>query len=150
MHGKNKWERAIKTDLPPGRGMPQLTYVKGASSQGCGCCLHLCWLECPTAQGLPFLASSSSSFFFNMYLFGCIGSWLWHENPCLWHVGSRSLTRDRSSNSGPLRWEHRVLATGPPRKSLWCLFNHYHYTLIMQGRMLIHTYDFLNRMSFTR
>ena len=36
MHGKNKWERAIKTDLPPGRGMPQLTYVKGASSQGCG------------------------------------------------------------------------------------------------------------------
>ena len=26
--------------------------------------VHLCWLECPTAQGLPFLAHSSSSFFF--------------------------------------------------------------------------------------
>ena len=31
-------------------------------------------------------------------------------------MGSSSLRR--GSNLGPLHWEHRVLATGPPRESL--------------------------------
>ena len=39
---------------------------------------------------------------------GCTSSYLWH-------VGSSSLTRDRTL--GPLHWERRVLAPGPPRKS---------------------------------
>ena len=39
-----------------------------------------------------------------------------------WHVGSSSLTRDRTL--GPLHWEHRVLAPGPPRKS-----RHSHFSL---------------------
>ena len=34
----------------------------------------------------------------------------------LWHVGSSSLTRE--SSLGPLCWEHSVLATRPPGKSL--------------------------------
>ena len=49
-------------------------------------------------------------------LFGCTGS-------LLWHAGSLVVTRgiqfpDQGSNPGPLRWERRVLATGPPGKSL--------------------------------
>ena len=39
---------------------------------------------------------------------GCTSSYLWH-------VGSSSLTRDRTL--GPLHWERRVLAARPPRKS---------------------------------
>ena len=39
---------------------------------------------------------------------GCTSSYLWH-------VGSSSLTRDRTL--GPLHGEHRALAPGPPRKS---------------------------------
>ena len=38
----------------------------------------------------------------------------------MWHVGSSSLTRDRTQ--GPLNWELRVLATGPQGKSLSCPF----------------------------
>ena len=38
----------------------------------------------------------------------------------LWHVGFSSLTRDL--NPGPLHWELRVLASGPPGKSLIILF----------------------------
>ena len=34
----------------------------------------------------------------------------------LQHVGSRSLTRE--SNLGSLQWEHGLLASGPPGKSL--------------------------------
>ena len=33
----------------------------------------------------------------------------------LWHVGSSSLTRDRTR--APLHWDRRVLATGPPGSS---------------------------------
>ena len=36
----------------------------------------------------------------------------------LWHVRSSSLTRDRT---WPLHWKHRVLATGPPGKSLFSI-----------------------------
>ena len=43
-----------------------------------------------------------------IFLFGCDGSYSWH-------VGSSSLMRE--SNPGPLHWKHRVLLTGPPRKS---------------------------------
>ena len=39
-------------------------------------------------------------------------------NSWLWHVGSSSLTRDRTLPPHPLHWEHRVLATGPARESL--------------------------------
>ena len=41
----------------------------------------------------------------------------------MWHGGSSSPTRDE--NLGPLRWEHRVLATGPPVKSLGIFFELY-------------------------
>ena len=44
---------------------------------------------------------------FDIYLFGCAGSYLWH-------VGSSSL----GLNLGALLWEHGVLATGLPAKSL--------------------------------
>ena len=42
------------------------------------------------------------------------------------HVGSTSLTRDRTL--GPLLWEHGALATGPPGKSL-----HFHFSLSCIG-----------------
>ena len=45
---------------------------------------------------------------------GCTSSYLWH-------VGSSSLTRDRTL--GPLHWECRVLAPGPPRKSRHSYFS---------------------------
>ena len=48
---------------------------------------------------------------------GCTSSYLWH-------VGSSSLTRDRTL--GPLHWERRVLAPGPPRKS-----RHSHFSLLV-------------------
>ena len=37
-------------------------------------------------------------------------------NASLWHVGSSFLTKDGTWH--PLHWEHKVLATGPPGKSL--------------------------------
>ena len=43
------------------------------------------------------------------------GSQLQHANSQLQHVGSSSLIRD--DNLGPLHWELRVLAPGPPWKS---------------------------------
>ena len=47
--------------------------------------------------------------FFNIYLLGCTGS-------SLWQVELSSLTRDQSQ--APCIVELRVLATGPPGKSL--------------------------------
>ena len=38
-----------------------------------------------------------------------------HSYSQLWHVGSSSQIRDQTQV--PLSWEHRVLATGPPRSS---------------------------------
>ena len=38
-----------------------------------------------------------------------------HSHSQLWHVGSSSQIRDQTQV--PLSWEHRVLATGPPRSS---------------------------------
>ena len=48
----------------------------------------------------------------NIYLFGCTGSQLRHAR------ASRSLTQ--GLNPGPLHWELRVVAPGPPGKSLEC------------------------------
>ena len=45
-----------------------------------------------------------------IYLF----TWL-HRGSELWHVGSSSLTRDRTQV--PCIWEREVLATGPPGKT---------------------------------
>ena len=65
-----------------------------------------------------------------IYLFGCIRSQLWHAGyllphvgSSLWHVGSSSLT---GWNLGPLHWEHGVLTTGPPGKSLERIFLKFH------------------------
>ena len=61
--------------------------------------------------------SSSFTFFFLIFtlinLFGCVGSQLWHAR-------SSSLTRDQTQT--PLHWEHKVLATGTPGKSIHLLF----------------------------
>ena len=61
MHGKNKWERAMKTDLPPEQAVrvvgADCTFVLVGMSHCSG----------PSFSGLFF-------FFLNMYLFGCIGS----------------------------------------------------------------------------
>ena len=51
---------------------------------------------------------------FIIYLLGCLRSQLWQ-------VGSSSLTSDPTW--GPLPWEHRVLAPGPPGKLLFAHFN---------------------------
>ena len=48
------------------------------------------------------------------YLLGCLGAHLWQ-------VGSSSMTSDPTW--GPLPWKHRVLAPGPPGKSLFAHFN---------------------------
>ena len=45
----------------------------------------------------------------------CGNLWLHPENSWLQHVGSSSLP---GIDPRPLHWEHRVLATGPPGKSL--------------------------------
>ena len=43
-----------------------------------------------------------------------------HVNSQLWYVRSNSRTRDQTS--GPMHWEHGVLVTGPPAKSLPFIF----------------------------
>ena len=62
------------------------------------------------------------------------------------HVGSTPLTRDQTS--GPLNWEHGVLATGPPGKSqkMWTFaamaeFSIFH--ILAAARM--HTWDSVRR-----
>ena len=59
-------------------------------------------------------------FFFNVYLFGCARSSLWHEGSSLWHAGSFSCGRWALScsmqgsssptrdNPGPLHWERSL------------------------------------------
>ena len=83
------------------------------------------------AMSLPiflyFLPHACSFFFFFFYSFlfiwlcwvlvaarGLFSCSMW-DLFSLWHVGSRSLARDWTP--GPLHWELRVLATGPPGKS---------------------------------
>ena len=67
-------------------------------------------------------------FLFFQYLFIFIlaapglscGTWdlqLRHVDSQLWHA-CRIQFPDQGSNLGPLHWEHGVLPTGPPRKSL--------------------------------
>ena len=65
--------------------------------------------------------------------FGCAGSQLWHQESSLYHSGSLSfglfvVACDiqflvQILNLGPLRWEHGVLPTGPPGKSLLVVYN---------------------------
>ena len=80
---------------------------------------HLCqynplsWASFPTEN-----QELSCNFFFQEYLFGCSRSQL--QN-----VGSLVEARgiqfpDQGLNLGPLHWEHRILATEPPGKSLSC------------------------------
>ena len=57
------------------------------------------------------------------YIFGCVGSQLWHMESvaaaCELLVGRGGIHfPDRGLNPGPLHWEHELLATGPPGKSL--------------------------------
>ena len=62
--------------------------------------------------------------FLFIYLFGCARFYLTSlvaqtvKQVFTWqHVGCSSL--DQGSNLGSLHWEHRVLATRSPEKSLW-------------------------------
>ena len=81
----------------------------------------------------------------NNWPFLCLFAWLhqvlaaacWMFDLHLWHAGSLAMACERSvaacelqlpdqgSNPGPLNWEHRVLATGPPGKSPGCWFLSY-------------------------
>ena len=63
-------------------------------------------------------------FFFSVCLFGCAGSQLWHTGSPIF-VGACGIFAaqgiwfpDQGLSLGPLHWEHGVLATGPPGKSL--------------------------------
>ena len=63
-----------------------------------------------------------------VYLFGCAGFWLWHKGSPVFSRGMQTLAAARripgqGSNVGALQWGHRVLATGPPGKSLLPFFN---------------------------
>ena len=71
------------------------------------------------------------AFLFFQYLFGCLGSQLQHAGSFIFIAGCGSfscslqtlscgiwdLLPDQRSNLGPLLWEPRVVATGPPGKS---------------------------------
>ena len=66
-------------------------------------------------------------------LFGCTRSALWHANSaaaCGIHFP------DQGSNPGPLHWGHRVLATGPPGKSLSPFLINKIYSLAQSGLTL--------------
>ena len=51
-----------------------------------------------------------------IYLLDYGGSWLWHAGSLVAACGIEF--PDLALNPGPLHWEHGVLATGPPGKSL--------------------------------
>ena len=80
---------------------------------------------CKTEDPFYFTASLplplySAFQFFNIYLFGCTRSWLWHAYKLL--VAACGIQfPDQGPNLGPWHWEQRVLATRPPGKSLFCL-----------------------------
>ena len=80
-------------------------------------------LEGPGVSAARVLGGDPPMFFisfFNIYLLGCTGS-------SLWQVELSSLTRDQSQ--APCIVELRVLATGPPGKSLKkSLFSWLHHT----------------------
>ena len=54
----------------------------------------------------------------NYYLLGYTRSYLLHMEPLIFVVACGIWFPDQGSNPSPLHWEHRVLAPGPPRKSL--------------------------------
>ena len=56
-------------------------------------------------------------FFFNIYLFGCTSSQLQHVGSSVFTTACDMEFPDQGWNPGPLQWELRVLATGPPGKS---------------------------------
>ena len=70
------------------------------------------------------------------YLFGCVGSWLWHIGSSIFFaacgilvvaceflvVASGIKFPDQGSNPSSLHWEYQVSATGSPRKSLALTF----------------------------
>ena len=67
-------------------------------------------------------------FFYFFYLFVFLRFYLGAPDPQLRHTGSLVMAcgiqfPDQGSNPGPLPWEGRVLATGPPGKCLGFAFN---------------------------
>ena len=76
----------------------------------------------PQPRAIPKHKYRKIMYFFNIYfyLFGCTGSYLWHagwdlvEACRIFSCGMGTLVC--MWGLGPLHWEHRVLATGPPRK----------------------------------
>ena len=84
-------------------------------------CVSSCIPDTSRETPLPHLTlstrirNSGQSFSSLLPFVGCTSSYLWH-------VGSSSLTRDRTL--GPLHWECRVLAARPPRK-----FYHSYFSL---------------------
>ena len=72
---------------------------------------------------MPFILCMFKIFIF---LFGCIGSSLHHERSLLSCTVWDPVPWPRIK-PGPLHWEHGVLVTAPPVKSLLVLFNHLFY-----------------------
>ena len=58
-----------------------------------------------------------------------IQSWLWHAGSLL--IACGIWFPDQGSNLGPLHWEHRVLVTGLPGKSMELVFYNYTWTIIL-------------------
>ena len=65
----------------------------------------LSMVSCPSRTLLLFLK--------NIYLFGCMGSWLWELLVAAYGIQ----VHDQGWNLGPLHWEPGVLPPGPPGKS---------------------------------
>ena len=71
---------------------------------------------------LLFLFSEKIKKIFLIYLFGCTGSWLQHAGSLVMVCQLLSAAcgiqfPDQGLNLGPLHWELRVPATGPPERS---------------------------------